>query len=33
MKYINKCGGPPNLLYNVNDSSNQSNAYIKKITC
>ena len=30
MKYINKCGAPPNLLCNVNDSSNQSSAYIKK---
>ena len=31
MKYINKCGGPPNLLYTVNDSSNQNSAYIKKL--
>ena len=30
MKHINKCGGPPNLLYTVNDSSNQNSAYIKK---
>ena len=29
MKYINKCGGPPNLLYTVNDSSNQNSAHIK----
>lgn len=31
-KYINKCGGPPNLRHTVNDS-NQNRAYIKKITC
>ena len=30
MEYINKCGGPPNLLYTVNDSSNRNSAYIKK---
>ena len=29
-KYINKCGGTSNLLYTVNDSSNQNSAYIKK---
>ena len=28
-KYINKCGGPPNLRHTVNDS-NQNRAYIKK---
>ena len=30
MKYINKCGRPPNLLYTGNGSSNQNSAYIKK---
>ena len=30
MKYTNKCGGSPNLLYTVNDRSNQNSAYIKK---
>ena len=29
MKYLNKCGEPPNLFFNVNDSSNRSSAYIK----
>lgn len=28
-KYINKCGGPPNLRHTVNDS-NQNRVYIKK---
>ena len=30
MKYINKCRRLPNLLYTVNDSSNQNSAYFKK---
>ena len=29
MKYINKCGEPSYLFFNVNDSSNRISAYIK----
>lgn len=32
MIYI-KNEGQPNLLYNINDNSNQNSAYMKKITC
>ena len=32
MKYTNKCGGSPNLLYTVNDRSNQNSAYIERFS-